>query len=292
MCPKCASCLHKQCLNEILLATNNKNLQDRAIGEVDKILEKMGTKEYISAMVGTLVHKKVYEITQNPDPYKNLKSVSNEHAMELLSQLKKELENYNDKLLFGLNIAATGNIVEFGVPEHNFTIDELKTNFLRSLKSSFAIDHRKKIIEAIKNAKKILYVTDNSGEIVFDMYFIEQILNKGKTVIVAVKDEPISNDATMQDAKQVGLDKITKVITTGVASIGVDPDKASDELLEELKSSDLIISKGMGNFEWFEEYIDKYNVPIAYLFRTKCNIIADKLKTKKDQNIALFFENK
>ena len=66
MCPKCASCLHKQCLNEILLATNDKNLQNRAIEEVDKILEKKGTNEYISAMVGTLVHKAAYEFTKNP----------------------------------------------------------------------------------------------------------------------------------------------------------------------------------------------------------------------------------
>ena len=115
MYPKCVSCLHDQCLNEILLATEDKFLQKKAIVEVDKILDSMGTEDYISAMVGTLVHQKVYEITKNPNPYKELKYMSNEHAIALLSELKNELKTNSDKIRLGLNMAATGNIIEFGL---------------------------------------------------------------------------------------------------------------------------------------------------------------------------------
>ncbi len=290
MYPKCVSCLHNQCLNEIKLATDDKILQKKAIDEIDKILDNHRTSDYVSAMVGTMVHKKVYEITKNLDPYKDLKYRSNEHAQKLLSELEQELDS-NNNLLLGLNMAAVGNIMEFGVPDHKFDISGFKNNFLKSLKDPFAIDHRKNILNKLNKSKKILYLTDNAGEIVFDKFFIEQILKENKEVVVATKEEPIANDATLSDAEQIKLDEITKVITTGVASIGLDPNNSSKYFWNELKNSDLIISKGMGNFEWLEEYIDNYNIPVAFLFRTKCNIMANKLDVKKDQNIALLWNS-
>lgn len=172
-----------------------------------------------------------------------------------------------------MRLALSGNIIDFG-PGH--VIDVEKT-IEKIFNVDLAIDDSKKLFEEIKKAKSILYLADNTGEVVFDKLFLEVINHDNVTF--AVRHSPILNDATIEDVKTLGIDKIVKeVITNGDNSPGTLLTHVSDEFLEKFNSVDLIISKGQGNYEGLHEVKDKN---LFLLFMAKCHIIADDAGVKK-----------
>ena len=124
--------------------------------------------------------------------------------------------------------------------------------YFEALEQGFSIDDSKHLLKMLKAKNpKILYIGDNAGEIAFNKLLIELFLEKGVDVTFVVKDKPISNDATLNDAKQVKLTKLVKVITTGSNNLGVNFNKVSKEFLEEFNKSTFIIAKEQSNYECF-----------------------------------------
>ncbi len=125
---------------------------------------------------------------------------------------------------------------------------------------------------SLKKAEKIVMLGDNAGEIVFDRILIETIkeIYPDKEIVYAVKDKPIINDVLIEDAKMCGMDKIAKVVSSGIARPGTIPRLCSKTFQRTLKQADVIISKGQGNFEALSE-TKKY--PIYFLFMAKCDVI-------------------
>jgi len=163
--------------------------------------------------------------------------------------------------------------------------------YFEALEQGFSIDDSKHLLKMLKAKNpKILYIGDNAGEIAFNKLLIELFLEKGVDVTFVVKDKPISNDATLNDAKQVKLTKLVKVITTGSNNLGVNFNKVSKEFLEEFNKSTFIIAKEQSNykcFTWFKNHINK---PIFLLLRTKCEPIAKSLKTAIRRNILKLYK--
>ena len=144
----------------------------------------------------------------------------------------------------------------------------------------FQIDDFKKDLE---NSDRILYFTDNSGEIVFDKVFIEYLVNHRKKVIVVVKDKPILNDATIEDVKMLSIDKLTKIISIGEGEVGTAYPTTNEFLNKAMRTANIIISKGQANFETL--YGTKLN--LYYLFVVKCKAVADFLKVPEKSPILL-----
>jgi uncharacterized protein with ATP-grasp and redox domains len=126
------------------------------------------------------------------------------------------------------------------------------------------------------NAKNILYLGDNAGEIVMDKLFLETI--KHQNVYYAVRGMPVINDVTIEDAKYVGIDKFAKIISNGYDSPSTILDKCSEEFINIYNKADLIISKGQGNLEGL---INVKNEKIFFLLMVKCGVIGDELGVKK-----------
>jgi len=126
---------------------------------------------------------------------------------------------------------------------------------------------------ALNNAESILYLGDNTGEIVFDKLLIEELSNMLPDVKITyvVRDKPVINDALMEDAVSCGLDKIVDVISSGCDAPGTILDLCSKEFLKLYESAELIISKGQGNFETLADE----KRPIFFLFKVKCPVIAN-----------------
>jgi uncharacterized protein with ATP-grasp and redox domains len=123
--------------------------------------------------------------------------------------------------------------------------------------------------------KNILYLGDNTGETVFDRILIEELIDiYGSKITYVVKESPILNDATMEDAAFAGIDKIARVISSGADSPGIVLRYASDEFNVLFNSAPLIISKGQGNFE----SLCMEEKPIFFLFKIKCDVLADYTK--------------
>jgi uncharacterized protein with ATP-grasp and redox domains len=103
-------------------------------------------------------------------------------------------------------------------------------------------------------------------------------------VTAVVKGGPILNDATMEDAKMVGLDKCAdEVIDTGAPAIGVNIPRSSEAFKQLLSDTDLIVAKGMGNYESMTELGLK--PPVVHILRTKCLPVARHVGAPMDKNV-------
>lgn len=284
---ECAACILSRAAAEATEATTNPALRFRAMAEMLRLLNKEFKPTAVPAELGTKRDRLIKRITGNDDPYKRSKRISNEKALKLLPYARKLVEEgyaQQDRFKRACLCAIVGNTMEFDIPGHNFTFSSLRKNFREAAKD-LVVDDTGKIYELAKRAHTILYLTDNAGEIVFDTLLVEQLKNMGLTVIVAVKGEPVINDATLEDAEVSGMSKIAdKVITTGTDAVGLALKEVSQEFLDVYNSVDIIFAKGMGYAETLTEY--KLRKPHALLFRTKCNPVANFFAASREKNIA------
>ncbi|MDX8338020.1 ARMT1-like domain-containing protein [Draconibacterium sp. IB214405] len=216
--------------------------------------------------------KELEKESEVKDPYAAEKKESNQALLSRYSEFKKKVEESDDKFDTALRYAIAGNIIDFG-PTHRFDVDE---TIEQVFETQFAIDNSNALKTAIIKAKSILYLCDNSGEIVMDKLFLETIDHPNVTV--AVRDQPILNDATLNEATEVGLHKVARLITNGDDAPSTLLHRVSKEFLEIYNSADLIISKGMGNFEGL---MDENDPRLFYLLMIKCPVIGLKVGAEK-----------
>jgi uncharacterized protein with ATP-grasp and redox domains len=168
-----------------------------------------------------------------------------------------------------LRLSIGGNIIDFG-PTQDFDLDGTLS---RVLETPLAIDHSKVLKEKIRTAKDILYLGDNTGEIVLDKLFLETIAHPNVTFVV--RERPILNDATIDDAIETGIDKVAAgIMTNGDDAPSTLLHRTSSEFNEKFFSADLIISKGMGNLEGL---IDVKRENLFFVLIVKCAHMASLL---------------
>lgn len=215
---------------------------------------------------------KFNSMTAIVDSFAEEKSASNKIASELYNVWKPKVMTSNNPFELALRLSIAGNIMDYGAKNKfdiNETIEQVTT-------TDFAINHTNQLKQQISRAKSILFLGDNAGEIVFDKLFIETINHPNVTY--AVKGSPIINDVTVEDAKEVGMDSVTKVISNGYDVPSTVLKKCSAEFLEVYLSADLIISKGQGNLEGL---IVENDPRIYFLLMVKCDVIAEALNVEK-----------
>lgn len=206
------------------------------------------------------------------DPFLSEKKMSNEQAYKIYQRWKPIVFETHDSFKASLRFAIAGNIMDYGASD-SFDIDSVIINVLHS---DFAIDDSCLLKEKIETAKKILYLGDNAGEIVFDKLFIETNLSDKVTYVV--KSGPVLNDVTMRDADEINLHETANVITNGYDAPSTVLEKCSTEFIKEYNSADIIISKGQGNLEGL---LRENDPRIFFLLMVKCDVIADLLNVKK-----------
>ena len=178
----------------------------------------------------------------------------------------------SDPFNIALRLSIAGNVMDYGA-NSSFDIHQTIDHVIEA---ELAIDHTKELREKIKEAKKILYLGDNAGEIVFDKLFIEIMMHHDVTYVV--KGGPVLNDATIEDAIAVGMDLSADIISNGFDAPSTILSNSSQEFVNKFNEADLIISKGQGNFEGLAGYHDPR---VFYLLMAKCDVISEILKVKK-----------
>jgi len=289
---ECLSCIIHRGYLEIAEATNNPKLQFQAASALLKYMAKEFKPGAVAAILGTTRDRIIKQISGNLDIYAERKRLSNQRALELLPSLRNTIENEaNGEKRFRKACLASivGNIIEFDIPEHQVNLDELGHLIAKSEKE-LAIDDISKIYEKAKKAKRILFLTDNAGEVALDKLLIEELKRMDLEVTVAVKGGPVLNDATMEDAEAVSLFEITdKIITTGADAVGLPlSEERSEEFNRAYERADFVIAKGMGYAETLTEVTLKQ--PHALLLRTKCNPVASHFGVKRGRNVAKLLE--
>lgn len=166
---------------------------------------------------------------------------------------------------------------DFGIAGGSDSPNVLKETFDKTFEEDLGYDDTVELKKILLKSKNIVIFTDNCGEIVFDKILCRELkkYNPDIFISIVVKGVPILSDATLQDAKELKFDEIVdEILTTGCFAVGVDFSKLPSEVTNKLENADLIICKGMANYESFSE--TKYH-PVAYLMRTKCNAIAKSM---------------
>ena len=285
--PECAACIFSRGAAEVKEATTNPALRYRAICELLRLLTKEFRPTAVAADLGTKRDRLIRRVTGSEDPYNRSKKISNEKALKLLPYARKIVEEgyaQEDRFKRACLVAMVGNLIEFDIPGHRASFSSLKKSF-REASKDLIINDTNRAYELAKNARNVLYLTDNAGEIVFDTLLVEQLKNMGITVTVAVKGGPVINDATLEDAEASGMTKIAdKVITTGTDAVGFASKEVSQEFLKAYESADLVIAKGMGYAETLTEL--KLKKPHLLLLRTKCEPVANYFAAPKEKNVA------
>ncbi|MCX7765500.1 MAG: ARMT1-like domain-containing protein [Candidatus Sumerlaeia bacterium] len=266
----CVACVVQQVLNTARIATNDERKHEQVLREVMRYLHKADwnvTPAALSTKAYALVHK----ITNNPDPYKAIKEKQNKLALKLLPEIKRLLARSKDRLHTAGRLAVIGNIIDCGQGRIPDVIAELKAD----LKLPMAIDDFADFRRAFMRAKRIFYACDNAGEIVFDKVFMQEMKRERPDIelIACVRGSPILNDATLKDAQAVNLTEVAQVIDTGIAAIGMPLSLLPARVHRLLDSSDIIISKGQGNFETLDEITDGR---VYFILRAKCMLISRK----------------
>jgi len=285
----CIPCTVRATYDIATKATDNEELQMKAVTEVLKWLsENHNLLDMTPAMMHTYAFRLVQKITGNNDPFAQLKRESNRIAMKLSPLLRDELArlSFREAFRFAALGAICGNSIDFEVEGYEVTMGDLEESLMKCLRGKLTIDDTPKLMDVLSKANRVLYLLDNAGEIAFDRIFIEFITsNYPVKVLAVVKSAPILNDATMEDALQVGLNSVAEVVTTGSSSIGLNLDECSEEFLRQLEGVDLIIAKGQGYYESVTEIENILRKPIAYMLRAKCLAVAKSLNVHRGANI-------
>jgi uncharacterized protein with ATP-grasp and redox domains len=219
-------------------------------------------------------YRLIYQITGNSDPFYKAKVEANRMALALYPRLKKLVADSEDPLLTACKLAIAGNAIDRGPNLEPVDINEIIN---RTLSSPLSFDDYVELHSNLSGSRRILYLGDNAGEIVFDRVLIEQLHQlRELDIYFVVRERPIINDVTSEDAVAVGMEKVARVISSGSDAPATILSQCSSDMLRLYYSADLIISKGQGNYESLEG--EKGN--IFFLLRAKCPLVAELLGVK------------
>ena len=216
------------------------------------------------------IWRKIVKRLNTPDPFSLEKSHQNKKIMDLYPYLEKMVNAAADPIYMAVKLSILGNSMDLMVADTSVTIEN---SISEKVKMPLSDQNYSKFRQQLKASKHLLIFGDNAGEIVFDKLLIETIKKiYQQEITYVVRSVPTLNDATLKEAKSVGLDKIATVIENGIDGPlpGTLLSRCSDEVNDLVRRSDLVISKGGGNFDTLDEERKHLNKNISFLLLSKC----------------------
>ncbi|MGQ9588314.1 MAG: damage-control phosphatase ARMT1 family protein [Thermoplasmata archaeon] len=285
MTPECVPCLIRRVLFETEEVDGSKSVE--AVKSAARTLGMLFDDGVCSATVATQVHRETYRILGTNDPYKRLKKKSNEIALELYPTAEGFVGASGNPLRDAFLCSIVGNVHDFGSGSGYDHPMKLKQEFRNLLAEGLGYDDTPKIRKLLREAKRVVYLADNCGEIVFDRLALKELKKLDVDLTLAIKEEPILTDATTGDIDGLGLEEIVdRILEAPGFAVGIDLGSLRGPFGRTLEDADLIIAKGMANFESLSE---TGLAPIAYLLRTKCAPVANAMGLKRDINAVKLF---
>jgi hypothetical protein len=278
----CTGCLLSRVDLECSLAGASPGLSARIRAECSQILNDLRNSELLHPQIASCIHRHACRRAGNPDPFLALKAEGNRQALDVCRKKRPDLALFRDRVL----ASVIANTFDYGVHEHNVEGD-FAAFFDREFVRGLTVDHTDRILSM---AKRVVYLTDNCGEIVFDRLVVEFLKAQGSHITLAVRDAPILNDATLEDARALSFDRFVDNLTTtgGGAEIGLDLYKMPADLADAIDRCTVIIAKGMANYESLSMYNDL--PPVAYLMAVKCQPVAEDIGLPVGSRIAMIRE--
>ncbi|MFO7838099.1 MAG: ARMT1-like domain-containing protein [Desulfosalsimonadaceae bacterium] len=262
---ECIPCFLKQALNAARLATEDTAVHEKVLRRVLRDTAEMPLSQSPPVM-GRQIHRIIRDATGLTDPYAAVKKQYNEFALSLYPELKELVGEAENPLETAIRLSIAGNIIDFGAAE-SINEDQVSAVLEQSLTQELAGDVRA-FQQSIAEARDILFLGDNTGEIVFDRLLIETLPRDNITYVV--RGGPVINDATIADAEATGMTGMVNVMDNGCDAPGTLLDQCSETFRKAFDTADVVVAKGQGNFESLSDA----SRPIFFIFKVKCPVVA------------------
>lgn len=252
--------------------------EDQREAILRQMLRIFSTEDFSQSppLLGARMHAMIRDAIHHPDPYHRIKAKYNRLMMDQYEKFDKLVKSSEDPFNVAMRLAIAGNVIDFGSQLQPDVMETIN----RVMDAKLAIDHSSQLRTDLEQADSLLYIGDNCGEIVLDKLFLSILDVPVK--YFAVRDGPIINDVTFEDAVLTGMDQVAQVITTGDNAPGAVWASTSEQFQRVFRESDVIISKGQGNLEGL---LDVAHDSIYFLLVTKCDLMAERVGTRKEEFI-------
>ena len=278
--PDCLVCLYNQALKTSKLLNLDDETSAKILFEVANILPNYSL-QFTPPEIAKDTYALIEQITNNPDPLLKVKEKAIKEAKSFKPFLYEKINKSSDKLLTALKIAVAGNVIDFGAKKQ-FSLKETIENIFNT---PFKIDNYLELKEKLKTAKKVVIIGDNSGENIFDVILADVLKSLYDIeIFYFVRGKPIINDVTIKEAKKSDIEKFATIIDTGVPTPGYNLKYANEISKEIFFNADIVIAKGMGNFESLYKIVNR---EIFYLFIVKCNVVANAISVNEKDIILI-----
>ena len=280
--------LHTGCINCIL---------DRQLNNFDSDTPEEKRREYMQALLRILseasaeesgpviaerIHKLQKEMFGREADFSKIKHTYNQMMLNKEDEVQREIAASADPLKRAIQYAMTGNYIDFGALD-GVEDEKLEELLERSEQNPVDAKEYANLKKDLEEASKLVYLTDNCGEIVLDKILIGQLMQQYPQIdiTVIVRGKPALNDATLEDAKEAGLSEIVTVIGNGSGITGTWLPEISAEAREKIEEADLILSKGQGNFETLQGC----GKNIYYMFLCKCKLFVERFQMEQFEGV-------
>ena len=262
---ECIPCFVRQAMEAVEMSATD-DLQSEQL--LRRLLHEIADADWavMPVTIAQRVQRLVRDETGKADPYRPLKDRMNRIALDLLPALAKGARQHADPREAVVRLAIAGNLLDAG-SKVRLAPEDLSTR-LNTVWDMPLVGSVTDLFRAADDARCILYLADNAGEIVFDRLLIEAL--PVEKITVAVRGAPVINDATLEDAETAGIPQIVPVISNGSDAPGTLVEECSEEFRDLFNRADLIISKGQGNYETLSDTPRK----VFFLLTVKCPLIA------------------
>lgn len=261
----CIPCFLRQTLDAARLMSGDPAVHERIVREALRWAGEFDFDQPPPAM-GQRLHRRLREMTGNPDPYLAAKQEQNRMALSLLGALRAHMDGVTDALQMAARIAVAGNVIDMGVGAR--VDEEMVRRALAVALGEPLQGEWDAFARAARHASSILYLADNAGEIVFDRLLIEHLAPERVTLVV--RGAPVLNDVTLDDVGVTGLPGLVEIIDNGSDAPGTLLADCSPAFRRRFEDADMVIAKGQGNYETLSDA----ERDVHFLFKAKCAVIA------------------
>ena len=273
---ECMRCLLDRRGREIESFTDEKKKADY-FREIAGIVATQGDKE--SAPCLSVQMRKAYECYfGKKQDFTEIKRYYNDLMLSMENEFLNRIKASDDPVRTALVFAQTANYIDFGTG-NTIEKEQLLDLFSRAYPESIDAEEYVHFTREMDNAGRMVLLADNCGEIVLDKLLLMTLKERWPKIsyVMMVRGEPVSNDVTREDALQVGADQVAEIMDNGTDIGGTAPAHVPETVREFLSRTDVILAKGMGNFETAYGY----GWPIYYIFLCKCPLFMRRFNKPK-----------
>jgi len=269
--PACVDCI----INQSKRVSSAINADEKLSQEILHAVEEMAPSFSFNQSppeVAAAVYEKMARIAGKRDLYDEVKRLSTLKAQEFVPYLQKEVSSSSEPLLTATKVAVAGNVIDLAA-EYAFDLNE---ELEKIFHTDFAVNDFNLLQDRLSKSSTLLYIADNAGEHIFDLIYVKTILllYPNLKLTYMTRGNAIINDVTFEEAKEAGFEEVCELLSSGVNTPGFVYDRANETSQELFDRADVIITKGMGNYECLSN-VKREN--LFFLLKVKCNVVASSI---------------